>query len=252
MSRYLTPSKIGFLALISLYTESVVPSTATIPVLSFLVFNVLPTVSSGNGKESHQDGSAAAVEAFRRTTAALVSGIPGRTIWDLLLSHLWKINSLDALHGFFDGLEHLLQRTPDELQRHGVEGIDTNPNRMLLSRVSPLGAFVRRTQIEFTRLQFHDAVTIWKDFVAWRAPTLAQWKKRNPTAGLTSFDVNLQGDDPAVTDRVAGLVYDAADSDLKKKPAVSTVDVEKLLDYQVERMQSMDGSTFSYARIIRR
>ena len=250
MSRYLTPSKVGLLALISLYTESVVPSTATIPVLSFLVSNVLPTGLSTREKESQQGESIGTIEAFQKITIALGSGIPGRTIWDLLLNKLWKINSLDSLHAFFDSLHHLLQKTPNEVQRLGVAGVDSNPNRLLLSRVSPLGAFVRRAQIEFTRLQFHDTVTIWKDFIAYRAPTLGQWKKRNPTAGPSSFDVNVRADYPGMEDRVTGLVYVSDDKSAKKKPVVSTVDVEKLLDYQVERMQSMWRASFPLLRIL--
>lgn len=241
MSRYLTPPKIGFLALISLYTESVVPSAATIPVLSFLITHVLPTISTANEKISNEEGSTISFEVFQKVTAPLSSGIPGRTVWDLLLHRLWKINSLDGLHAFFDSLVHLLQKTSaeeeEEEQRLNAAGVDSNPNRIRLSRVSPLGAFVRRAEIEFTRLQFHDANTIWKDFVAYRAPTLAQWKKRNPSAGPASFDVNLQGDHPFMADAVAGLVYDFGGEDVRKKPVVSTVDVEKLLDHQVERMQ---------------
>ena len=244
MSRYLTPPKIGFLALISLYTESVVPSAATIPVLSFLITHVLPTISTTSEKITNNEGSTISIEGFQKVTAPLSSGIPGRTVWDLLLNRLWKINSLDGLHAFFDGLVHLLHKTPaeEEEQRLNAAGVDPNPNRIRLSRVSPLGAFVRRAEIEFTRLQFHDANTIWKDFVAYRASTLAQWKKRNPSAGPASFDVNLQSDHPFMTDAVAGLVYDFGGEDVKKKPVVSTVDVEKLLDHQVERMQRTLGS----------
>src|SRR6185437_5146035 len=41
MSRYLTPAKIGLLALIELYTEGDVPSESTIPVLSFLTSHLI-------------------------------------------------------------------------------------------------------------------------------------------------------------------------------------------------------------------
>ena len=242
MSRYLTPAKIGLLALISLYTESVVPSAATIPVLSFLISNILPIASSANGSGIWQDEDIARIDAFQKATKAHSSGIPGRTVWDLLLNKVWRINSLDALHTFFDSLASLLQNSPDVLQRVGEDNSDSNPNRMLLSRVSPLGAFVRRTQIEFTRLQFHDAITLWKSFIAYRAPTLAQWKKRNPTAGPMSFDINLQDGDLGMEDLLTNLVYGKGDDHARKRAMVSTVDVEKLLEYQVDRMQSMHAA----------
>ena len=244
MSRYLTPSKIGLLALISLYTESVVPSTSIIPLLSFLVAHVDPTEFCQSQTRMLQDGLIATIESFQKATINLISGIPGRTIWDLLLNKLWKIESLDALHTFFDSLGLLLQRTPEEIQRPGADNLDANPNRMLLSRVSPLGAFVRRAQIEFTRLQFHDAVSIWKGFIVYRAPTLAQWKKRNPTAGPTNFDVSLQAEHLGMEDRVTSLVYGDHAGTAGKNTNVSTIDVEKLLDYQTERMQSKCCASF--------
>nr|CAA67682.1 unnamed protein product [Mus musculus] len=41
MARYLTPAKIGLLALIELYVEETVPNDAIIPVLSFLTSHIL-------------------------------------------------------------------------------------------------------------------------------------------------------------------------------------------------------------------
>ena len=243
MTRYLTPTKIGLLALVSLYTESVVPSTATIPVLSFLVAAVLPinSTASGNDKTLPSRGLTLSIDDFQRATLSHVSGIPGRTVWDLLLNKLWKINSLDALHFFFDTLSLLLQKTPEQLQKEAEDGVepDSNPNRMLLSQTSPLGAFVRRAQLEFTRLQFHDGVTLWKSFVAYRTPTLAQWKKRNQIAGNTSFDASLQAAHLDLGDPLTDVVYGCL-SEAQQDATVSTEDVEKLLEYQVDQMQSKE------------
>ena len=242
MSRYLTPSKVGLLALISLYTESVVPSAATIPVLSFLISQVLPvnSVTSRNDDLLRSRDISLTLDDFQKATINHISGIPGRTVWDLLLNKLWKINSFDALHVFFDTLSLLLQKTPEQLQNEAEDGADTdsNPNRMLLSRTSPLGAFVRRAQLEFTRLQFHDGLTLWKSFVAYRAPSLPQWKKRNQTAGNTSFDVNLQQDRLDLGDRLTEVAYGELRTEASQVAGVSTEDVEKLLEYQVDQMQS--------------
>ena len=242
MSRYLTPSKIGLLALIALYTEAVVPSAATIPILSFLVSHVLPNNSSLSRDEAtlRSRDSTLTIDDFQKATIGYVSGIPGRTIWDLLLNKLWKLNSFDALHVFFDTLSSLLQKTPEEQQKEAEDGVDQAPNanRMLISRVSPLGVFVRRAQLEFTRLQFHDGVNLWKGFVAYRTPTLPQWKKRNQTAGNTSFDANLQEDHLGLGDRLTEVVYGDLGTDAQQGSNVSTEDVEKLLEYQVDHMQS--------------
>lgn len=242
MSRYLTPTKIGLLALISLYTESVVPSAATIPVLSFLISQVLPvnSVTSRNDDLLRSRDIALTLDDFQKATINHISGIPGRTIWDLLLNKLWKINSFDALHVFFDTLSLMLQKTPEQLQNEAEGGADTdsNPNRMLLSRTSPLGAFVRRARLEFTRLQFHDGLTLWKSFVPYRAPSLPQWKKRNQTAGNTSFDVNLRQDHLDLGDRLTEVAYGELGTEALQVAGVSTEDVKKLLEYQVDQMQS--------------
>lgn len=243
MSRYLTPSKIGLLALVSLYTESVVPSAATIPVLSFLVSHVLPvsSVASQNSSSLRPRQVTLAIEDFQEATISHVSGRPGRTIWDLLLDKMWKINSLDALHIFFDTLSSLLQELPDEQQQHAEDGHESKSNRMRLSRASPMGSFVRRAQLEFTRLQFHDGVMLWRKFVAYRAPTLPQWKKRNQAADPISFDANLQHENLELGDQLTDVVYGELAHGAGHDVSISTEDVEKLLEYQIDQMQSTVG-----------
>ena len=240
MSRYLTPSKIGLLALISLYTESAVPSAATIPVLSFLVSHVLPVNSTVSQNNSSRQLShiTIAVEDFQKATISLVSSIPGRTVWDRLLNKLWKLNSFDALHVFFDSLSSLLQKTPEQ-QHDADDRTESNTKRIRLSRASPMGSFVRRAQLEFTRLQFHDGVKLWRKFVVYRAPTLPQWKKRNQAAGHMSFDENLQEEHLDVGDRLTDVVYGELSHRVKQDASISTEDVEKLLEYQIDQMQSM-------------
>lgn len=244
MSRYLTPSKVGLLALISLYAESVVPSAATIPVLSFLVSHVLPISSADvHNKTSQQSRHITlTIGDFQKATISHVSGIPGRTVWDLLLNKLWELNSLDALHVFFDTLSTLLQKTPEGEQQRTEGGVKSNPNNMRLSRASPLGSFVRRAQLEFTRLPFHDGVALWRHLVAYRAPTLPHWKKRNQ-AGHTSFDANLQDGYLGLEDRLTDIVYGDLAHGIKHDASISTEDVEKLLEHQIDQMQSTVGFT---------
>lgn len=241
MSRYLTPSRIGLLALISLYSDSVVPSTATIPILSFIVSHLLPVEYLSSREDPNGPGRSfvITIDNFQKATITCASGIPGRTVWDLLLKRLWEINSFDALHVFFDALSFLLEKQRNEGHLDSPNGRVANPKRILLSRGSPLGMFVRRSQLEFTRLQFHDGITLWKSFITYRDPTLTLWKKRNPAAGKMSFDTNLQGDHSGFDDRLRHIVYGEPSEDLQGDAAVSTDDVEKLLEYQIARMQSI-------------
>ena len=240
MSRYLTPAKIGLLALISLYTESKIPSAAIIPVLSFLVSHVLPinSATSQNNSSLHSHHITLAIGDFQKATISHVSGIPGRTVWDLLLNIFWAVNSFDALHVFFETLSSLLQQTPEQQQQNAEPEIDSNFKRMRLSRASPIGLFVRRAQLEFTRLQFHDGVTLWRSFVTYRAPTLLQWKKRNQAVGHPSLDANLREEHSDLGNRLTDVVYGELALGAVNAASISTEDVEKLLEYQNDKMQS--------------
>lgn len=240
MSRHLTPSKIGLLALIRLYSDGVVPSSATIPVLSFLISYLLPVRSKTSQEDDSvsRDGFTVSIQKLQSATISHASAIPGRTIWDLLLKQLWSINSLDALHAFFDELPLLLEKPFDA----NADPPDSRPKRMLFPRNSPLGAFVRRSQLEFTRLQFHDGSNLWKSLIIYRAPTLAVWKRRNPAAGPSSYDSNLQAASFDPTGTLSNLVYgnlplNSSKDGILKHGNTSTDDMEKLLDYQVSRMQ---------------
>ena len=241
MSRYLTPSKIGIIALISLYADSVVPSPATVPILSFLVSHLLPVGSSISDDDLVMPSRnfVIAIDHFQKATITHASGIPGRTIWDLLLKKFWEINSFDSLHFFFDNLSLLFVKSREELQTTGGNGKSADSKRIILSRGSPFGAFVRRAQLEFTRLQFHDVIILWKSFITYRAPTLALWERRNPAAGKLSLDLNLLEDPYNLDDRLTNLLYSDVMNETCKEADVSSDDMEKLLEYQVDQLQSM-------------
>ena len=233
MSRYLTPSKVGLLALVSLYTESVVPFDATIPVLSFISSHLLKKEASASSLPQRDD-FVIDIETLQIATGRFASGIPGRTIWDLLLKKLWGIDSLDSLHHFFDNLSFLLG-PPEEPARANTK--DPISGRLHLSRVSPLGSFVRRARIEFNRLQFHDGAGLWNAFVAFRAPSFTQWKKRNPLVVYMAFDENLVSQESEAKDRLTALVYGDVKSGLGLRQTLSSADIERILELQVDQMQ---------------
>ena len=237
MSRFLTPSKLGLLALISLYTDSFVPSAATIPILSFLVSYLLPVDAHASTSVPAQKDRrfTIPIEALQQVSITHSSAIPGRTVWDLLLNRLWEINSIDALHEFFDNLSLILEKPDDEQSAEDL--VSTKSPRTLLSRSSPLGAFVRRCQLEFTRLQFHDGISLWKNFIAYRSPTLALWRRRHPGVNA-SIDVNLQEGPAPAEDLMRYVTYGDVCRQGRKGGNVSTEDVEKLLEHQVDQMQS--------------
>lgn len=251
MARFLTPAKIGLLALVELYTDAEVPTSSTIPILSFLVSHILPP-NPPSALSSNKDYSyiprnfLITTQHFEEllTNHPSASGLPGRSLWHLFLKKLWDIDSLDALHVFFDRRSNLLVKSREEVQKDAEMGIPPpSPEMILLSRTSPFGTFVRRTQLEFFRLKFHDALNLWKSFVAYRQATLTAWRKRNPEAGHWSFDVVLNQGNEEWDDHMLATFATVAYGNLINQPEdadglVSTDDVEKLLEFQIEQMQS--------------
>ncbi|KAI1391935.1 anaphase-promoting complex subunit 5-domain-containing protein [Hypoxylon trugodes] len=251
MSRFLNPAKIGLLALIELYTNKAVPTASIVDVLSFITSHLLDTAptpySNPESRWKQAESTVSIVISigdFEKVLAphTAASSMPGRSLWYAFLDRLWKIDSLDALHEFFDQYSSLLAKTKDELRQDAEAGIPPpNPELVLLSRNSPFGAFVRRSQLEFTRLRFHDAFELWKDFVKYRQTTATYYRKKTPSFQRLSFDrVLLSGEDTwgSGVEAIASVTYgDMLRDDPNSTLPVSTDDVEKLLEFQIEQMQ---------------
>ena len=107
-----------------------------------------------------------------------------------------------------------------------------------LSRYSPLGLFVRRAQLEFTRLQFHDSVKLWKALVKYRLPTYRAWARKNPPDEQGAIDANLIDIGESSSALLMPVMYGNMDDDSEYDRIVSTKDVERLLEFQVGEMQS--------------
>jgi anaphase-promoting complex subunit 5 len=258
MARYLTPAKVGLLVLVDLYGDGVVPSDAILPVLSFVAshllgYGITESLLKQPSKETDGGRSVSFVLTIKDFEKLLGSypfllGMPGRRLWDQFLEKLWGINSLDAFHSFVDNLSRFLAKSKGELRGLGDGDPSANPG-IKLSRHSILGAFVRRSKIELTRLRWHDSAELWKEFVRFRQPTAEHMRRKNPAFELHSFDnvLLLGGRDDWSPEGISALtevIYgDVLMTDNANPPPVSTDDVEKLLEFQIEQMQSKTSET---------
>lgn len=245
MSRFLMPSDIGVLALVELYTEGAVPSGAIIPVLSFLASHTGIDITKdssnpqGRWQKAHDDillaNSVKAFETLLHPFPAAV-GLPGRRLRDLFLGKLWAIDSLDALHGFFDSLPMLLA-TKEEI-RCMVEPEDgPQTTRVPLMSNSPLAMFVRRAHLEFNRLHFEDASNLWKDFIVYRQPTASAWVRRKPSSSPVHFDKVL---DLGASEWGEGAtsIESITYGDLSATRVSASVHcLDRLIEFQVAQMQ---------------
>lgn len=226
--------------LVNLYCNSGIPSSATIPILSFIVSHLIPPPPS-NPRERISNGTQDvifSINVFENVLLAHISSIPGRTLLDLFLKEMWSINSFDALHTFFDNLGELLVRTREDATREAEANIVHSPDRIFLSRISPLGTFVRRAQLEFTRLQFHDAVKLWSAFVKYRAPA-APWTRRTAGVAGSSIDINVTDLGLNPGDELFEVVYGHLDDPNEVEEMISTDYIDRMLDFQIDRLQRL-------------
>lgn len=250
MARYLNSAKIGLLALIELYAEGAVPNDASLPVLSFIASHILDTdltvTSIGASAQWGKSGSTVRLVTSVTDFEQLLSpysaavGLPGRRLWDIFLQKIWNIDSLDALHSFFGGRQLFLSPTKAEADRMAELGVTPPP--IHFSRNSPFGTFIRRSHVEFVRLRFQDATELWKDFVRFRQPTGPYFRRRNPSFGRLSFDNVLLtgqhewGDNTGI---LASVAYgDTLTGNADDTGPASSDDVERLLEFQVNHIQS--------------
>jgi anaphase-promoting complex subunit 5 len=250
MARFLTPAKIGLLALIELYIEEQVPNAAVLPVLSFITSHLLDhdpdTLNPASGARWTKAERAVSLVISIRDFETLLSahpvliGLPGRKLWDTFLDKLWTVDSLHQLHDFFLRQVNALTKPKGSRRQRADQG----SGGIRLTRNSPFGVFVRRCQLEFARLQFHDSAELWKEFVKYRQPTIGHRRRRNPSFGRMSFDQVLSLGEQAEWDQeavsvLASVAYgDMLTSASSAGLPVSTDDVELLLEFQIDQMQS--------------
>jgi anaphase-promoting complex subunit 5 len=236
MSRYLTPPKVALLILALIYAEGVVPSSETVPILSFLVSHIIPAAT----ESSHTLSDASHVVKigdFESALSSLPSAIPGRTLWDLFLRKMWSIDCSHALDQLISNVLSVISKPREQLQRERDEGLLPEPFARI-SRTSPLGAFIRRVHLEYTRLQFSDAAALWQRFMQYRKPTRQAFEKKNSTDGRNSLDVNLAELQLDSSHPIAQILYGGLeDSEAEKEEFMSTHDVERLMEFQVSELQ---------------
>jgi len=234
MPRYLNPSKICVLVLVSLYCDDYVPNKAAIPILSFIVSNIRQADSTTRNLRAASNISLK-IEDFEAILAHHDSKITGRTLFESFLNRLWSIDCLHALHQFFTDLSGYLTAQ----QRKSNSDAEKQPiARFMLSPVSPIGIFVRKSQLEFTRLQFDDSVKLWTTLVQFRRPAEKSWLRIHPSAPSDIPDVNILSIDVNFRDDLSETVYGSTADEKAEDQFLSSDEIESMLEFQLERLQS--------------
>lgn len=243
MTRFLTPSKIGLLILIHVYCDSVVPASSVIDVLSFILAELSPISGDGDVHRKIEGAKLALLSASDSAWEAALaqsSSIPGRTIYDLFVKKLWEVDSLDALHVLVQSSDDLFLEAAERQNRDeeagNISAQDLGNNKVVLSRASPLGLYVRRVQLEFTRLQFSDVIKLWLAFVQFKRPTLNTLERVTRGSIPEDNDRALQELDLGSQNELLKSEFDRAEDSVETMISVS--DVERILEFQTDRLQS--------------
>lgn len=144
---------------------------------------------------------------------------------------------------FFSRRTNLLAKTKEELKKDAELGIPPPSGEVIiLSPASPFGSFVRRAKVEFERLRFSDAIALWTSFTKWRKESEGYWSRRNGGLGRWAGDKALaEGEEEwgvNATEMLELIAYGGLTLEDTEASCVSTDDVEKLLEFQVEQMHS--------------
>lgn len=245
--RFLNPAKLCLLALIELYCEDAVGDAGTLPVLQFITSHVLPDDSLPDGPSDKADEIIDIVSSIKLFERALrpfpAGGMPGRTVWDVFVERIWTIDSLHVLHSFLNARAALIEPSKEDLRRGYQDMLPAESAiNMRLGAGSPFAVFVSKAAFEYTRLRFQDMCALWKQFVIYRQPTAGYMRRRHNSFNRLSFDSVLLTSEPEWggenTMRVAEAVYQDMITGLKTVSSpVTTDDLERLLDFQIDQMQ---------------
>jgi len=228
-----------------MYCDSLTPSEATLPILSFIAKRVINNTTSPSGQSTSESDIdlSFALKDFENLLSSLPASNDGIPLLEWYNMFLWNARSIDAFFMIFEDLEDLFAPTDiiaDSPSKRPRQRRLTP--RITLSATSLLGIFIRRTKVEFERLQFVDVMELWNDFVAYRGEENFYMKK-------TDYDVHdTQRSFEEIDFRSRGRIFDMIGNGTgpvsRKDERLSTVDVGHLLEFQIDGMQSMRGSTF--------
>ena len=223
MPRYLTPAKICLLVLVDLYIADQIPSSSKLQVLSFVASQVnTPSDHDSASIEEKLKFASSDLTYLSEKLSQWQSGIPGRSVYDVLLQRLWELDELDSLHNLFQHFAALVAPNISGTQE---------PSAPKISRSSPLGQFIRRCCVEFTRLQFSDSQALWNSFSSYRAPPYETWASRNPEAARKR-DEDIP---PWAASRMQRL-HDAGDQTAN---FTSADDSDTLLSFSIYQLQKL-------------
>lgn len=245
MARYLTPSKICLLTLISMYCD-LPPSKASISLLSFLTYHIVPNTFSASQSTNPKNASTVLLtldDILSALTRIPMKGAP-LNYREQFICRSWTISNIDDVMNFFGTISILFHHRVGKRQITDEQWTTTGTgakqrHQICLSKMSILGIFVRRAQVEFERLQFNSVAALWREYESYIAPTATVLKpalRKSITTTRDGIDDFNAGSGGRIFE-----VLDLASSQASEGLEVpSTNDDNRLLEFQIDEMQSTE------------
>lgn len=218
MPRYLTPERVCLLLLIKFYHhERQNNQPHCLDLLDFISSNVL-----NNDLEPQDLKKSLSITSLACTLGQWPSDLPGLTTYHAFLQPLWQlVSGVDTLHEWISDIRYC-----------GVPDQPVQPAPDLMTPASPLGQFIRRCHVEFTRLQFRDSEALWQAFAAYREPSREDWASRFPhEAERESEEV--------VTNGIGVQQLHIRSSAAQEHASASAVDTDTLLTNAIHQLQKL-------------
>lgn len=217
MARYLTPAKICTLFVVESYLHLRKDPDVDAKLLDLITKHLVDgSTAEANSVPSGKLvlGPPADASKFAAPLASIPSNIPGRTYYDIFVQTAWMVADLDQLHQLFDRVYAIL--TPE------------NPEDRKVTPASPIGHFIRRCNVEWTRLRFSDSLALLNAYKTYIAPTWDSWARTQPEAA------RAYASNENTEDSVPGAKSTASSA---AAPLVSNDEIDVALSISIQSLQ---------------
>lgn len=211
MARYLTPAKICTLIVVESYLQNRENPESDAKLLGLITQQLHPA-------RDHQesDGPPENASAFAASLSSIPSNFPGRTHYDDFVHAAWTTADLDQLHHLFDRLYGIL--TPED------------PEERKVTPASPIGHFIRRCNVEWTRLRFADSLALLNAYKSYIESTWESWARHQPEAAQAYASKDSNADSVPVA--ISGVLSSEA-------PIISSDDIDIALSTSIHSLQKL-------------
>ena len=211
MARYLTPAKICTLIVVESYLHDRENPDSDAKLLDLIIRQLHPASDHSSIPGPPEDAST-----FAAPLVSVPSNFPGRTHYDDFVHSAWTNADLDQLHHLFDRLYTILM--PEVAEEKKV------------TPASPIGHFIRRCNVEWTRLRFADSLALLNAYKSYIASTWESWTRTQPEAAhMYTYKVDLHDSVPGATSMASSIAA----------PVISSDDIDLALSTSIHSLQKL-------------